>query len=701
MASTIRESYTTGQDANNDAYGNIWKGQTFKSSIAHDIDQVDLYSCRVSNPGTVTVSIQAVDGSNLPDGTDLCSGTFDGNAISVTYGWNTVTFDTLANLSANTTYAIVVRALDGSVTDAFRWGSDDTSPAYSNGNFAYSNDGGSTWAANVNNDFLFKEYGYRPTSAVTPTDKTYTKIMIAVGNNEFWHDKAVPGTMAQLAASVEDLDCSIQLMVVEAFEKVFIANGTNLKIADFGNIKITTSNIGANPPDRGNILTGGSSGATIITDYITALSGACTLYGKNNSSATFSSGETVTGTDDDGNAISFVISAAEVSGPHWYNWTVYGNDSSYGAMPTYATIVTNYRGRVTLSGDKYYPHQWYMSRQSNPFDFNYAATDAQSPVSGNNSDVGEIGDVITALIPYKDDYMVAGGVSSVWIFMGDPMEGGALKEFDLTTGIYGPMAWCFDNEGNIFFWGANGLYASPVPGIPKCISEVRLPDLVNDEAVDPATYRITLQYDRRRSGVLIFITKLSDGSNSNYWYDLRTSGFFPEVYPDECGVFSAHFYEATDPAYRKLIVGCYDGYLRFYDETQKDDDIGDTDQAINAYVTFGPFPLGDGQYRKGKFVAPNLITAGGASGGGQSDSNDVGFKIFVSDDAEKIIEDIVANTGAKIGGTFKSPGRQPGNRCQQKVKGAYAGVRLVNNTAAETWAFEKFIAKIVPSGRIR
>ena len=55
-----------------------------------------------------------------------------------------------------------------------------------------------------------------------------------------------------------------------------------------------------------------------------------------------------------------------------------------------------------------------------------------------------------------------------------------------------------------------------------CLSAIALPDLIKDRAADPSTHRITMAYDRRDYGIHICITKLSDGTNYNYWYDLKT-----------------------------------------------------------------------------------------------------------------------------------------------------------------------------------
>jgi len=79
-----------------------------------------------------------------------------------------------------------------------------------------------------------------PSSEVgEPADKLYSKNFVAVGNDQLWYESSA-GTMSQLAASAVDgqLDTTIPLTICSAFQKVFIANQTNLKVADFINTKM-------------------------------------------------------------------------------------------------------------------------------------------------------------------------------------------------------------------------------------------------------------------------------------------------------------------------------------------------------------------------------------------------------------------------------------------------------------------------------
>ena len=315
-----------------------------------------------------------------------------------------------------------------------------------------------------------------------------------------------------------------------------------------------------------------------------------------------------------------------------------------------------------------------------------------------------------ALIPYKDDFLVFGCASSTWYLSGNPCDGGIINELDLTTGVFGSQSWSFDGSDNLYFWGTNGIYRTTIPGRPICISEIRLPNLIKDENANRSDYRIALAYDRSRKGILITLTRKTvvTITNSNYWLDLRVvdeasnPAIFPESYPAEASAFSAFFYEATHPTYRKLILGGSDGYLRFFDNTAKNDDAGVSgDVKIDSYVTFGPIAMAEDLRSTGKITGLNCITAGGALNGSQSDSDDITYKIFVAKSSEEVLEKLYAGTSPAIGGTIKAPGRQRGGSKPQKAKGVYMGIKLQNDTLSKTWAFEQLLYNLKSAGRLK
>ena len=676
-----------------------WFSESFTTDGGFTSATLELYGKRQSTPGDLTVRLYAADAAHKPTGPVLATGTFDADTLDDTIpDWFSLAF--VYAFAADTEYCLMGFCAGGDAANYVYTYGDNTS-GYA-GYRGESVNSGVAWVTSGTHDINFRIYG-APTVTPPASSQYYTKRLVAAASNELWY--GVDEVPTQLVASIGRLDTSDFLSMFAAYGKVFIFNNTILKVVDFTNIKIGTADLNTYAPDFSTLLTGGTSGAKMVVDYITSTTAdaACTIYGKRTTAATFVAGETVTGTDDDGNAITFVLSADEVSPdpPHWYDYTVYGGDNTYGAMPTQATIGCNWRGRNVLSGDKDHPFQWYMTRQRNPWDRNYISNDAGAPIEGGNAEAGECGDIIVALISYSRDYLVFGCANSLWVAAGDPAENGALYEFYSTGGILSSTAWCRDKGQNLYLLTTAGLLRiAPGFGTVENLMEESWPDFVKDLAYDSTLHKLVMGYDRQRHGIKIARTTLASGDSACFWYDLRTGAMFPDTYANAGGIFSMFYYEADDPDYRKLLFGCNDGYIRFADDSAKDDDIGDTDQAIDSYVTLGPLALNTVD-KEGSLNSMNIITVGGLTGGSESDSNDVDFKVWTGLSADEVTEKLITNAAPQIGGTVAAPGRRRGSTIRRKVRGQFLGLRIGNDTAAQTWGLEKVVLNTKKGGKIK
>ena len=586
----------------------------------------------------------------------------------------------------------------------------------------------------------------------------------------------MPGTMLEFAAATGDIDTSDQLIMFPAYQKVFVINGANRKVADFINIKLTHGLL-AVAHAHGDVLTQAAPGnATMIVDstqadkkatygYVTSgvwnvtglvegtgsgsdftpdgingelthvvlavahadgdvltqdNTGAKMTVEYSNALRTKTYGIITTGTFNTEDVIHttgggtdpFTPTTIDTSPPLWYDYTVHPDDAS-GSLPAKAYLGCTYRGSIYLSGNPNKPNQWYKSRNGNPWDYAYLANDGGSPVAGgeNPNVPGEVGDIIRALIPRGREYLLFGCATTMWVMYGDPAEGGSLSAIDETTGIFGAKSWCFDEDDNLYFWGASGVYKIGKSNISaELLTEINLPDLVGDEVVNPTTHRITMGYDRKRHGILICITTLDDGHNSNYFMSLSPAifgdsevqryAFFPESYPHECGVYSVWFYAANNPIYRDLLLGCKDGYIRKFDPSEKSDDIGGvTDELIKSYITLGPFALArDG--KEGAIHSMKLTSAGASGAGGtEADSNDIGYKVFIGRTAAEATEKAKANIAPRVSGTFTAPGNPRGQAKKQKIRGSFAVIRLENIKLDETMSFDQLIVNVTEKGR--
>lgn len=537
------------------------------------------------------------------------------------------------------------------------------------------------------------------------------KRLVAAGNDELWYEGTgvSAGTLTELTAANGDIDTSDQLMMFEAYQKVFVVNGAKLFVADFINTRLTSeAKITTNIPVRGAILTQDNTDAKIIVDYMyyDDTDSDHYVYGYN-LSGTFNTTDAVKDSSDN-TIISGANLSAIGSAPQWYPWQVYneGPAATYGAMPEKAYLGCLYRGRGVLAGNPDYPYQWYMSKLGDLFNFKYYVNNPLSAVSAGNADAGEIGDIIRCLIPYKDDYLIFGCANSIWVMRGDPVAGGSLDEVDLTVGIYGAKSWCFDGAGNLYFWGTGGIHKLPRDFGPiEPLSAVRLPELISDEAADPSTHRITMEYDRKRNGIFISVTKVTDGTNSCYWYDLTLKSFYPESYPEECGAYSQFYYDANNTAYKDLLVGCKDGWIRKFDDSEKDDDIGVSGEAalteaINSYCVLPITLIGDTEKdKRGKLTSLVFELGGGASGGSYGDTDGLSYEIHIGDDAETVIEAIKDGDTAFASGTLSGTGRK--TKIRVRTRSMYLGIKIYNSTESETWVLNRLLGDIKPAGKLR
>ncbi len=491
-------------------------------------------------------------------------------------------------------------------------------------------------------------------------------------------------TFTQLADSVSDIDTSDQCMMFEGFQKAFVVNGANLKVVDMINTKLTHTTL-TTAHAHGDILTQAVTNATMVVDFTNTAKTATYGYV---TSGTF----TATANNITGSGSGTIFQATVVTArPHWYDWTVYPGGAS-GAMPEKAYVGCLYRGRCVLAGNPNAPQQWYMSKIADPWDWVYAANDAMSAVAGSNVVAGKMGDIIKALIPYRDEYLIFGCANSIWIMRGDPAMGGTLQAYDESKGIFGPKSYCFDHEGNMYFFSLTGLYMVPVGlGPIQDISLIVLPRLDTDEELDPAVHRITLSFDKEHHGILICVTKVTDGTNSNYWYDLKTNGFFPENYPASAGVYSSFFYDATDDANRKQLVGCKDGFIRVFDESTKNDATTTSTQAINSQVVL-PILQSVDDNMDVKLTSLTVSLAGGRSGGTESDSDTLTVNYFTDKTTETVMETIKDGDTPLQTATVALSSENKLGKLRQRIKGHSIGIQLQDNSINTSWAIERVSA---------
>jgi phage tail sheath gpL-like len=135
-------------------------------------------------------------------------------------------------------------------------------------------------------------------------------------------------------------------------------------------------------------------------------------------------------------------------------------------------------------------------------------------------------------------------------------------------------------------------------------------------------------------------------------------------------------------------MGGQDGYIRKYDDAEKNDE---GSNAIDAYCTLGPFQAFNKMRRMGQ------ISEMSARLGVDSDGVDV--QVYSGDSAETVVNAVKNADTPKAAVTMTGGGQRPVYR--PKTKGAVFAVQLRNNNASERFAIERITAKITDAGEAK
>jgi hypothetical protein len=253
--------------------------------------------------------------------------------------------------------------------------------------------------------------------------------------------------------------------------------------------------------------------------------------------------------------------------------------ASAGAMPrdglnNGARLITTWRGRTVLSGLLKDPQNWFMSAVSDPTNWAYnpVPTLATQAVAGNNSPLGFIGDVVTGLIPYTDDLLIFLGNSSIYAMRGDPADGGRIDRVsDITGGAFG-KAWCKDPYGTIYFFGSRPSVWAMVPGkAPERISQPIEPTIAD---LDMGNLIVNMAWNDRQQAVHIFLTRAdAPAATIHYVWEYRSNSWWQDVFGNtNLNPLSVVQYDGNRPNDRAVLLGGWDGFVRFIDPNAATDD---------------------------------------------------------------------------------------------------------------------------------
>jgi hypothetical protein len=369
-------------------------------------------------------------------------------------------------------------------------------------------------------------------------------------------------------------------------------------------------------------------------------------------------------------------------------------DPSPGTVPVGCELVSMWRDRIVLAGDINNPHLWYMSKSGDPTNWDYSpgTTTSLDAVAATNSDAGEIGEPVRAIVPHSDECMLFGCSSSLWALRGDPQAGGRITRLSDEVGIIDRAAWCYDSEGYLYFLSQDGLYMMG-PGcgeVPTSVSREKLPaELLR---IDRSVFTVSLAYDFLFRGVHVFVSNSSVSATTHWWIDVKQSGAGDRASPstasfwpvslgtslDAFSSFSRRDYTPASSSLSPTIMGCRDGYLRQYDSSEYDDD-GTT---ITWHADIGPIPLA-GTGHEGTLDELNVSVAAG--------SGNIQAAVRTGQSAESGF-----NASAFETFDLNSTGLNLTHR--PRMRGESAFIRFSGNEAGTTAAIEDVLIKRTQAG---
>ncbi len=376
-------------------------------------------------------------------------------------------------------------------------------------------------------------------------------------------------------------------------------------------------------------------------------------------------------------------------GAHWAYYNPADNTvnlwaSTHGTLPVDTSnntprLICTWRGRTVLSGLLKDPQNWFMSRVSDPTDFDYApfnVSPAQA-ICGNNSPLGFIGDVVTCMIPFSDDILIMGGDHTIYQFLGDPMAGGSISLISDSIGMAWGNPWCKGPDGTVYFFSnRTGIYAMmPGQGPPQRISQ-QIEQII--QPIDTGSNTIRMIWDDRFQGLHVFITQTSGAlATTHYFWEQRSGAWWQDTFTNNnhnplcCCVF-----DGNNPGDRVPLIGSWDGYVRAINPASTTDD----GYAIASSVVIGPLLTS----QLDMMLLKDLQAVLGATSG------DVNYAVYVGPTAEQALLLPAVSTGVW------TPDRNLTDQIRRSGHAVYVQI-----TASNPWAMEGIRARIATKGRVQ
>jgi len=309
--------------------------------------------------------------------------------------------------------------------------------------------------------------------------------------------------------------------------------------------------------------------------------------------------------------------------------------ATQGTIPTSQPLVCVYRDRIVLAGAN---HVWYASRQGDPSDWGFGADmgDEGKAVAGQVGDAGQFGDVITAIIPVRDEVLVFASENGLWVLRGDPATG-RMEQISGEIGVIAPNAWAVSPDGMLTFLSNDGVYVwgAGSKAAPTRFSEERTPNELRNIAT---TNTISMAYDATGRGYHLFITPEAD-TGEHWWLDLEHRAMWPIAF--QAGHQPTAAARLRGSGLSQVVMGGRDGYLRRSDASSGTDD----STAIESHLLIGPIHVAKSDVTDAMVAELHGMMAASGS---------VTWRLVMGDSAEDVTDRAVTGVLAAVAGTTVS-----------------------------------------------
>jgi hypothetical protein len=351
-----------------------------------------------------------------------------------------------------------------------------------------------------------------------------------------------------------------------------------------------------------------------------------------------------------------------------------------GTLPNRCKLVANWRGRAVLARGADDPHNWHMSEQGSPtnWDIFPPVQTATQAISGNNARAGLCPDLINSLIPYNDDLLLFGCDSSLWMMRGDPMAGGVFDLVSDVTGVAFGRSWAKDPEGTLYFFGSRGgVYIMKPGSVPVSMTQSTIERRLNN--VNLSQFYVEMFWNTYDDGLHVFLMPFTDTASrtKHYFWERKSGAWYEDTFALTKQPSAAVVIDGDAADDRCLLIGTYDSSIVRWDKLATSDD----GQLIDGKVLIGPIAPDDSEFDARVTNLAAVMANQGA----------VNYKLYASTTPD--------DKGQPVASGQFVPGRNPIHLV--RARGAFVWMELQQANAFTRWSLESIRLDAYPAGRKR